>query len=787
MARISYSYTAAGVLIVALAGLTAPDGRWSALPWLLSCSLGAAAIAVGMRTHRPLARSFWIALGATEVAWAVASLVPVVGGPTVASDGYDGSSAPYVAGYLFLAWATVAMLRRVGARRPETIDAAICAAVAAALMWPAVVAGTHANGRGSLINAAFPVWDLLLAMMLVRILFSGWFRKRSLRLLAAATLLLVGSDLLYFSGVFDGSTLAGRLLSMSYTASYLLLGAAALHPSMRRLPPRALPGDDGPRGRRRTLWVVGGALLLTPAIFGVDQIAEGNPRDAGLAAIGAVVVGLVVLRISRLLAHTDALRRRAEESERLFRMVFDAAGVGISVGADGMLTRTNPALQRMLGYSGDELAGMHFLEITHPADRHRTVVPTPGRVHTFEKRCLRKDGEPVWTEVTLTAPPDGGFGIAVLEDVSTAKRLESDLRHAQKMEAIGQLAGGIAHDFNNLMTAVIGYSGMLRQELTDADPRRSRVEAISGAAERAAELTRKLLAFSRRQVLRLEPLDIAAVVRGCDPILRPLLPETIAVEYDLEPGAVACVDRAELEQVLLNLSINARDAMPDGGRLTIAVSVVDGAVELVVADDGVGMTPETRSRIFDPFFTTKPVGQGTGLGLSTVDGIVAQLFGTVEVETEPGAGTTFRIRLPLATPTLLDEMPIVAAEHSPRRGGTVLLVEDEEVVRHVTTEMLRLTGYSVVAASNAEEALTMLRAGSRPDVLVSDVVMTGMDGPTLVSLARALLPDLPVLLVSGYPAETLGDRTTETVLSKPFTPAQLSEHVELVRRAPVPA
>jgi CheY-like chemotaxis protein len=225
--------------------------------------------------------------------------------------------------------------------------------------------------------------------------------------------------------------------------------------------------------------------------------------------------------------------------------------------------------------------------------------------------------------------------------------------------------------------------------------------------------------------------------------------------------------------------------MPDGGRLRIAVRGTDEHAELEVADTGVGMSAETRERIFEPFFTTKPVGQGTGLGLSTVDGIVGQLGGTVDVASRLGAGTAFTIRLP----RVFDEVAVQSAgSRRPADGdGDVLLVEDEEIVRRVTTAMLRSLGYEVTAVATAEDALTLLAGGVRPDVLVSDVVMTGMDGPTLVDEAREIVPDLAVLFVSGYPAEMLRDRTDETVLTKPFTPTELADRIERVRRTAVPA
>jgi PAS domain S-box-containing protein len=774
---------AAGPMLV-LAALTGTSARWSAWPWLLACALGAAAVLHGIRTWRPADRRFWIAVAASLTCWAAAAAAQLAGGPTVAASGYDLASTLYVPGYLALTYAALLLLRNVGTRRPETVDAAIGSALVAELVFPVLVSAVAHSGATILWAALFPVWDVLLALVLLRVLFSTWSRRRSLRLLAVAAFVLLASDLVYFSSAVVDSPLAARVLSVTYTLAYLLLGGAALPRSMRGvpMPPQQREEASGRAGRRRTLSVMALALLAMPVAFGTQRLLDHQWRGLLLAPLGAAIVALAVFRVAQLLRQSEELRLRAEESERLFRMVFDAAGVGISVGADGMFTRTNPALQRMLGYSDRELARMHYSEVSHPDDVEIGGAAAAGAAKTFEKRLIRRDGRTITVEVTLTKPTGDRFGVAVIEDVTAARQLESDLRQAQKMEAIGQLAGGVAHDFNNLMTAVTGWAAILKREIPTGDERRARVEAIAAAADRAAELTRKLLAFSRRQVLRLEPLELGAVVEGFDPIVRRLLPENIVVQYDLERGAVARIDRGELEQVVLNLALNARDAMPGGGVLAIGVRVRGGVAELVVRDDGTGMDDETRFRIFDPFFTTKPVGQGTGLGLSTVDGIVAQLGGTIDVSSAPGAGTTFTIRLPLAPEAAAEDADGGGETEPELTAATVLLVEDDDVVRHVTTEMLRLVGYDVTAAASGEEALTLLSDGAAPDVLVSDVVMTGIDGPTLVAQAREILPGLPVLLVSGYSAESLGGTTSETVLSKPFTPHQLVEHIEQVRR-----
>jgi two-component system cell cycle sensor histidine kinase/response regulator CckA len=333
-------------------------------------------------------------------------------------------------------------------------------------------------------------------------------------------------------------------------------------------------------------------------------------------------------------------------------LIFERSPVGISVGTDGVMSETNPALQRMLGYTGDELARMHYRDVTHPDDRDLSVQDEldEARRESFsiDKRYLRRDGGVVETHVHVALDLEDGLGISVIEDVSERHQLEEQLRQAQKMEAIGKLAGGIAHDFNNLMTAVIGYSDLLRRTL-DGDPRQEKIDAIRDSAVRASDLTRQLLAFGRRQTMQIDDVDVRDVVARMDSLLRRLIGEDVRLEtvFGTEPVVVRA-DPTQLEQVVMNLAVNARDAMPGGGLLTVAV-ISDGEdAVLAVSDDGAGMTAETKARIFEPFFTTKGLGEGSGLGLATVHGIVGQSGGSVEVESAPGAGTVFTVRLPLA-------------------------------------------------------------------------------------------------------------------------------------------
>jgi two-component system cell cycle sensor histidine kinase/response regulator CckA len=787
------AYPAAGALLAGLSFVLAPDGRFASLPWAAACALATTAIAIGIRRHRPRRVRIWVYLGATIGLWGLAALLFPFLSLRATTAAYHTADLFYLPGYLTVALATAALVRSMGGLRVAGVEAAIGALTLSTFLSSLVVAPSFEKpGAGlAVLTTLFPLCDSALLMLLLRLLFSRSSRLAATRLLAAAAALLVLCDVAYFSPIFANGATAGRLIAAGYTLSYVLFGGAALHRSMR-LVPRPACNEIAPK---RLLALLAAAPAAIPIAVALDKLVLGQSDIVGPAVIGAGVVVLVMIRIGGVLSHLDELRLRAEASEQKLRMVFDSAAIGVSIGSDGMMSETNRALQEMLGRSADELSRLHYTEATHPADRSLAldvsdeVLAGDRPSHTFEKRLVRSDGSSLWVSVTLSRAHDGTFGIALISDITARKRLEDDLRQAQKMEAVGKLAGGIAHDFNNVMTAVSGCADLLLQEIPEGDARRDRVEVIAQSAARATDLTRQLLAFSRRQVFRLEPLDLVDIVSKLRPMLERLLPPNVVVDYDLTEGAVARIDGAQFEQVVLNLALNARDSMPDGGRLTISVRGAGDAAELVVADDGAGMDESTQAHIFEPFFTSK--ASGTGLGLATVDGIVAQSGGTIEVASSPGEGSVFVIRLPRADeparalPQLEQPQLEQPGEEHPA-PGRILLADDEELVRRVTTEMLSRLGYEVVATESGEAALEHLAAAAGFDALVTDVAMTGIDGATLACRARELRPGLPVLFISGYPAEVLTGRrmigADDEVLTKPFTPAELAERIELVRR-----
>jgi nitrogen-specific signal transduction histidine kinase/CheY-like chemotaxis protein len=387
----------------------------------------------------------------------------------------------------------------------------------------------------------------------------------------------------------------------------------------------------------------------------------------------------------------------------------------------------------------------------------------------------------------------------VFRDITQRRQLEEQLRQAQKIEAVGRLAGGVAHDFNNLLNVITGYGQMVFRRLPDG-PEREKTKAILQAAERAAGLTRQLLAFSRKQVLEPKVLDLNAVVGGMDEMLRRLIGEDIELHTQLAPSLGRTkADPGQLEQVLMNLVVNARDAMPRGGRLTLqtANAVMDdtyirdhlGArpgryVMLAVCDNGLGMDPETQKHIFEPFFTTKEKGKGTGLGLATVYGIVKQSEGYIWVESAPGAGTTVKVYLPRveAEPAAEEVRRPAVPEELPRGTETVLLVEDEDMVRRMTREVLEGAGYRVLEASSGFEALRV-SAGhdGNLDLLLTDVVMPGMSGRELSERLAPVRPTMKVLYMSGHTDDAIFHHGVTQAgtgfLQKPFTPDALERRV----------
>jgi PAS domain S-box-containing protein len=399
-----------------------------------------------------------------------------------------------------------------------------------------------------------------------------------------------------------------------------------------------------------------------------------------------------------------------------------------------------------------------------------------------------QDGHQVVLEVRSQPEFLPGRHLFVLRDVTEHRRVEDQLRQVQKMEAIGQLAGGVAHDFNNLLTVIGGYTELARRNI-GAGPGGAELAEVERATVRAAQLTRQLLAFSRQQVLNVAPLDLGEVATALVPMLRRLIGEDIEIAMLAAPGLPAVLaDRSQIEQVIVNLAVNARDAMPTGGTLTIETRTVSGQAALIVTDTGTGMSRETLEHVFEPFFTTKAVGEGTGLGLATVHGIVSQSGGVIHVYSEPDLGTSFKIYLPITGEVAEPASGDVPEADRLRGDETVLLCEDEAAVRALVEHVLTSHGYRVLAAGGPLEAIE-LAAEHDVDVLVSDVIMPDLSGPELARRLESVRPGVRTLFVSGYTAETVRGRgrlpADSAFLEKPFDQLSLLRAVRALLDQPV--
>jgi two-component system, cell cycle sensor histidine kinase and response regulator CckA len=496
------------------------------------------------------------------------------------------------------------------------------------------------------------------------------------------------------------------------------------------------------------------------------------------------------------------------DSEERYRFVTEnIADAVFLLEMDGRIAMGNGRAETITGYPQAELVGRSMLSLL-PEAGAREAQTRLGDARAgadgspvFEAEMIRKDGGRVLLEVHVTSVLKDGHPVArlgVARDITERRSLEDQLRQAQKMEGIGRLAAGVAHDFNNLLTAIGGRCYLVLNALTSENPIRREIEIIQGAAERAAKLTHQLLAFSRKQILELRMLDLNTVVAGIEPLLRRMIREDIEIATALDPAAGHVkADVGQIEQVLLNLGVNASDAMPHGGRLTMATAnvtldeayarthaeVEPGAyVMLSVSDTGHGMTPEVQAHIFEPFFTTKEVGKGTGLGLATVYGIAKQSGGHVTVYSEVDHGTVFKLYLPKG-----EEAPEIAEPERPpqiahRGAETVLLVEDDEPLRTLAREILSIQGYTVLDAPSPSAALRLAEAyPGTIHILLTDVVMPQMNGRQVADHLLVARPGLKVLFMSGYTDAAIVQHGVlepgTHFLQKPFTPDGLSRKV----------
>ncbi|HTB73993.1 MAG TPA: ATP-binding protein [Polyangiaceae bacterium] len=530
--------------------------------------------------------------------------------------------------------------------------------------------------------------------------------------------------------------------------------------------------------------------------------------------------------LARMRAKGEALARELEEA-RHYRSAVEGAPLSILrvAGAKGCYVFINEAFARLVGHPRDGLMARDpfqvWVESAHPDDmepeRAQMARVAKGEIESFqlEKRVISLSGETHWVRMDAFASRDAQGRLEFLtiyftdieeqRELARARhRLEAQLREEKKLGAVGKLAGGIAHDFNNRLVVVMGYAELMKRELPADSPLAYHADMVLGSAKRAAELTRQLLAYSRRQVLEPEAFELNEMAERMRSLLKTVLADGIDLVTVLAAKRPVLADPGQIERVVLNLVLNARDAMPSGGKLTIETADVTLAhgqhpslapgeyVALVVADTGTGIAEDALPHIFEPFFTTKKVGQGTGLGLSMVEGIVHQSGGATCVESALGKGTTFTVYLPRAA-----SAPIVraAAEDLPSRSGnfeTVLVCDDDDDVRNLIVEVLRLRAYSIITARSGEHALELARRHQgRIHLLVSDLAMPGLGGMDLGAQLRSRDPSLRVLYISGYSdgAERLPSPRDPGVhfLPKPFLPGDLTSAVSHILEGPSPS
>jgi two-component system cell cycle sensor histidine kinase/response regulator CckA len=559
-------------------------------------------------------------------------------------------------------------------------------------------------------------------------------------------------------------------------------------------------------------------LLLTLAVISFILPMQHSGWPAFNAApVSDTVLGLVgmvlLFDIYTVYQHfqVQQIRKQLIAREELFRLITESAADMIAVvSVTGERLYNSPSYEKILGYTPKEIEGTEAFEQIHPEDREKVQKAAAdarrtGIGQSVEYRMRHKNGNWLVLEsMASTIFDDEGVVeklVIVNRDITNRKQLEEQFRQVQKMEAVGRLSGGVAHDFNNMLGVIIGYGEVVQEGLDKAHPLRDSVDEILKAGHRAASLTRQLLAFSRQQVLDPKVLELNTVVKDMGKMLKRLIGEDVELRTDFDTAlARVKADESQIEQVILNLAINARDAMPQGGKLTLATSNfhmdekfirrypfpvnVGDYILLRVSDTGSGMDARTKARIFEPFFTTKEKGKGTGLGLSMVYGIIKQSNGYIDVSSELGVGTAFDIYLPKVDQAV-DTSTSATASATLRGNETVLLVEDDPSLRALAVHMLESCGYSVLEASSGAVALEISRQQNvHIHLLLTDVVMPGMSGRVLAERLLAQSPHLVVLYISGYTGQTVGAHGVlaegSYFLPKPFTREALARKVREV-------
>jgi PAS domain S-box-containing protein len=735
-------------------------------------------------------------------------------------------NVPYLLYYPFTVAAYLSMPR---ARRDRLeswklgLDTTIVVIGSAVAIWHVVLRAGAARAAvyHPVIALAFPIADLVLLFSVTTVALRppGGRYTPALMLLLGGQVLSVIGDLLYTLVVSIWPTQAQLWGDAMYAVSYVVLLASV--DRYRRTADGVLEPTTGvmpAAGPYESPVPYAAALAVYGLLFWVAM--RQSHSELGLLAAGATPV-TVLLTVRGIITGRQSARLLAERatraSEARFRALVQNARDAILIAdSEGLIHFASPAAQRVLGIAPDALGDVALRTLALPADELvvaallTDVRLAPDRVAAADWRARHADGSVRHLETVVTnlthEPAVGGL-VVNIRDVTERQLLQERLEHAQRLEAVGQLAGGVAHDFNNIMTAISGNAELALEDLGNTSSAAESLAEIRTAAARASALTRQLLAFSRKQVMRAQRLDANAVITGCGRMLTRLIGEDIALDLRLAPDLPAIVaDPVQLEQVFVNLIVNARDAMPTGGSVRIETGVVSISsvqarewpgllpgqyVRIAVRDTGVGMDEATRARVFEPFFTTKGPGQGTGLGLSTVYGIVKQTGGYIYVTSASGMGSTFTMyftpdaQAPTATHATphagVASLALAPDASAPLHGATVLVVEDEPAVRAAIAQALARQGVNILQATDGADGLAVAARYSGPiDLVVSDVVMPHLTGPAMFERMRRVRPGVRALFVSGYAAPQLRHRLTATaaaVLEKPFTLSELTTRV----------
>jgi PAS domain S-box-containing protein len=807
----------AGAAITVLHFSVAQGSLAQAIVYQVAGVLSVATIAVATLIRKPERSIHWWLLAAALALWTIGDAIF----STYTFVLHRSPPYPSIADWVYLSgYATmlVAMRALIRSRnRPglsDLLDSLVIACGCGLVFWIVLIKpvtdGTNASLSGKLVSIAYPTFDLLLLVVLSQLLLTRGRHSFAFAALAAGAALMTAADILYSLGSVAGTYASGSWIDGGWLLNYTLWAAAACHPSMRDL--HRFAPETGTRLTWPRLGFVGAASIGVPAVM-----LYASPHTTSLvvlACVSTLIIVFVLVRMAMLVREHGRSMSAALEHAEARRELEGQSNVRFQAAArvlDSVIYEWTPldneliwaeGLTTAFGYRHEEIERTRdwFLDRVHPDDRAAVEAEDAASVverrdgHS-EYRWRASDGEyrDVWDRWTTMLDADGTSTrvIGSFVDVTERNRLHDALHQSRKIEAVGKLAGGVAHDFNNLLLSVTAAAALATVHAEDDPELQALLAEITAAADRGASLTQQLLTFSRRQVVERRVVALGASVDALVPILRRLLGEDVAVHSDVVGDLWRVkVDPTHIDQVLVNLSVNARDAMPNGGIVMIAArNVVLSAVDaerlgvnageyaaVSVTDSGQGMDAPTAARIFEPFFTTKELGKGTGLGLSTVYGIATQNGGAVGVDTSPGHGTTFTLYLPRTEEELAPE-DAPPEEEPEGQSETILLVEDERSVRTLVRRLLEVEGYIVVTADSAEDALIVADREAEIDLVLTDMVMPGMNGRQLIEQLELSRPGMKVVYTSGYFDDRASATNGAPFLQKPYTHQALARAV----------